>query len=162
MPFRVLRLPLILALAPLSLPANANDCTPAWTTSAQHPANAVVTKIDAHGKETTGKSVQTLSTQYLQTPDGAWTAMASGIKDNLDALKTTNVSCERVGSETLNGVPTTVYSVHIKSDGDVVDGKAWISANSLIQKSDLNIQAGHYITVYDYAHVGPPANVKSN
>jgi hypothetical protein len=160
MPIRVLRLLSILAVAPFSLPAIADDCTPAWIASAQHPASAVVTKIDAHGTETTGKSVQTLTTQYLQTPDGAWTAINSGIKDNLDGLKTTKVSCERVGSETINGVPSTVYTVHVNSDGNVVDGKAWISANSLIQKSDLDIQARHYVTVYDYTHVSPPANAK--
>ena len=147
MPFRVIRFLSILAFAPFSSPANADDCTRAWTTSAQHPASAVVTKIDARGKENTGNSVQTLTTQYLQRPDGAWTATANGTKDNLDDLKTTKISCERVGSETVNGVPATVYAVHIKSDGDVVDGKAWISANSLIQKSDLNILAGHLITV---------------
>jgi hypothetical protein len=160
MPIRVLCLLSILTVAPLPAPAIADDCTPAWITSAQHPVSAVVTKIDAHGKATSGNSVQTLTTQYVQTPDGAWTAIDSGIKDNLAGLKTTKVSCERVGNETVNGVPTAVYVVHVNSDGDVVDGKAWISANSLIQKSDLIVQAGHYVTVYDYAHVSPPAYAK--
>jgi hypothetical protein len=58
MSLRALSVVSFLALAPLSLPASADECANATRATAQKPVSAVMTKIDAQGKQTILASVR--------------------------------------------------------------------------------------------------------
>jgi hypothetical protein len=164
MSFRALHIVSLLALAPFSLPADADDCTSAMTATAQRPVSAVTTKIDAQGKQSTLGMVQTMTTQYIQTTDGQWHSVGVTVQDKIgaaaDDLKTSKITCARTGIGLVNGVPATIYAVHRDSDGDVSDSKVWVASNFLIRRSEGSVEGVHYVTLYDYAHVSPPANAK--
>lgn len=161
---RIVAFPVILALATLSLPALADDCTTAMLTTAQRAYSSVTLGTDEHGKPKTLQMVQTLTTQYIRTQDGAWHSVGITVKDRLDAttddLKTSKITCQRSGIDIMGGTPASVYSMHRDNEGDVSDIKVWISATHLVLKVESTQSGGHYTTTYDYANVTPPPNVR--
>jgi hypothetical protein len=164
MSLRALCIVSFLALALLSLPASADDCADAMRATAQRPVSAVTTKIDAQGKKSTLGMVQTMTTQYIQTTDGQWHSVGVTVQDKIDAaaddLKTSKFTCGRTGIGLVNGVPATIYAVHRDSDGDVSDYKVWVGSNFLVLKTEGAEEGAHFVTLYDYTHVNPPANAK--
>jgi hypothetical protein len=154
----------VLALATLSLPALADDCSTAMLTTAQRAYRSETLGTDEHGKPKTVRMVQTLTTQYIQTLDGVWHSVDITVKDRVDAttddLKTSKITCQRSGIDIMGGTPAIVYAMRRDSEGDVSDSKVWISANHLVLKVESTQSGGHYTTTYDYANVTPPPNAK--
>jgi hypothetical protein len=157
------RVLIALGFVVLAAPVFADDCATiksAMLNSGHTPHNVVVTKIDAQGKKTITRQVQTVDNKYVQTPDGKWYAMNIAIKDlddNLSGLQ----NCRRSGSDSVSGESTAVYDVHLNLDGNSSDNRIWVSSKNLVLKSESVIEGNHYTTAYDFGHVTPPANAIS-
>jgi hypothetical protein len=162
MEFPARRLVTVLTFAILSAPALADECSSAMLASAQKPVSMQATETDAHGKQKQMRMVQTANTVYILDENGQWKSMSATLKEKYDAtvgeLKTSKTTCQRVGSDSVNGASTTVYAVHVDNEGSISDNKIWVAANQLVLKSDSLIEGTRYVSVYDYAHLTPPAN----
>lgn len=145
--------------------ATADDCASAakgaMLNSGRTPVSITMTKTDAQGRKTTTRQVQTVTNKYVQTENGKWYAMNIAIKDLVDNLDTTKLTCRRSSSDTLNGESVTTYEVQEDVDETLKDNKIWVSSRNLILKSEGNTDGVHYTLLYDYAHVTPPANAVS-
>jgi hypothetical protein len=143
-------------------PAAADDCaavTAAMMATARTPYSSTISGLDAQGRTAISHMVQTPTTKYVET-NGRWVAMKVSSDDLIDtlnrALKTTKMSCQRGGTETIGGQPTTIYMVHAENDGVASDNTLWISARNLPLKSDMRVAGKHYVSVYNYDNVRPP------
>jgi hypothetical protein len=156
---------ILAAISAFAVPAIADDCTSAAKSamynSGRTPVSITITKTDAQGKKSTTRQVQTLTNKYVQTENGKWYAMNIAIKDLIDDLATTKVTCHRSGSDTVNGEVAATYEVQVDAEEVMQDNRIWVSSRNLILKSEGNIEGAHYTTAYDYAHVTPPANAIS-
>jgi hypothetical protein len=153
---------ILTALSAFAVPALADDCAPAATSavwnSANTPVSTTTTKTDSQGKNSTSRTIQTTTNKYVQSANGKWYSMNISIKDVMDERNTTKVTCRRSGRDTVNGEPAATYEVQVDKDAYMNDGKIWVSAKNLIMKSEGSIEGACYSTVYDYAHVTPPAD----
>jgi hypothetical protein len=157
--YRALVLTVISAFA---MPALADDCATAaknaMSNSGHTPKSSVTSVTDSQGKKFTTRTVQTVTDKYAQTPDGKWYSMGVAIKDLIDDVNTTKVTCRRSGADTVNGEQAATYEIQMTADAITADSKIWVSSKNLILKSEGSTEGTHYVTVYDYAHVTPPAN----
>ncbi|HEX3943471.1 MAG TPA: hypothetical protein VHW69_05230 [Rhizomicrobium sp.] len=157
------RILIALGLAVLTSPALADDCTTvksAMLNSGHTPHSLLTTKTDGQGKKTVTRQVQTVDNKYVQTSNGKWYAMNIATKDLNDDLSGV-ASCRRSGSESLSGESTAVYDVRMNIQGNISDGRMWVSSKNLVLKSEQVIEGSHYTTEYDFEHVTPPANAIS-
>ncbi|HEX3913339.1 MAG TPA: hypothetical protein VHW71_07525 [Steroidobacteraceae bacterium] len=83
--------------------------------------------------------------------------MGIDIKDLTDDVSTTKLTCRRGGSDTVNGESAAKFEIQMGDGGAVTAGKIWVSSKNLVVKSEGSTEGGRYVTVYDYAHVTPPA-----
>jgi hypothetical protein len=149
-----------LASTVLMAPALADDCATvksAMLNSGHTPHSVILTRIDGQGKTTVTRQVQTVDNKYVQTADGKWYAMNIAIKDLDDDLSGV-LTCRRSGSDRVSGEVTVLYEVHMNLEGQVSDQQIWVSSKNMVLKSEGTIEGSHYTTVYDFAHVTPPAN----
>lgn len=162
---RIDRAILLTGIFAFAIPALADDCASAakgaMLNSGRTPVSITMTKTDAQGRKTTTRQVQTVTNKYVQTENGKWYAMNIAIKDLVDNLDTSKLTCRRSGSDTLNGEAVTTYEVQEDVDETLKDNKIWVSSRNLIVKSEGNTDGAHYTLLYDYAHVTPPANAVS-
>jgi hypothetical protein len=153
------------AISVFAMPALADDCASAaksaMSNSGRTPVTIAITKTSAQGKQTTTRQVQTVTNKYVQTENGQWYVMNIAIKDLIDDLDGATVTCHRSGNDTVNGETATVYNVQVDAEETMKNNKIWVSPKNLILKSEGTIEDAHYTTLYDYAHVTPPANAKS-
>jgi hypothetical protein len=151
---------LLAAITAFAMPALADDCATAaknaLVNSGHTPKRSVTTVTDAQGKKSTTRTVQTVTDKYVETPEGKWYSLGIAIKDLVDDVNTTKVTCRRSGSDTVNGEPAATYEIQISTDGDANDAKLWVSKN-LVMKTEGSAEGNHFVTAYDYAHVTPPA-----
>jgi hypothetical protein len=126
--------------------------------SGHTPVSTITTKTDSQGKESTTRTIQTLTNKYVQTENGKWHSVNISIKDLIDDLNTTKVTCRRSGGDTVNGEPAATYEIQAGNEDVMIDSKIWVSSKNLIMKSEGSIEGARYSTVYDYAHVTPPAD----
>jgi hypothetical protein len=148
------------ALAVLAAPVLADDCATvksAMLNSGHTPHTVLVTKLDAQGKKTVTRQVQTVDNKYVQTPDGKWYAMNIAIKDLDDDVSMVQ-TCHRSGSESVGGQSTALYNVHMNLNGKGSENKVWVSSKNLVLKSETVYADAHYTTEYDFGHFTPPAN----
>jgi hypothetical protein len=154
------RVLVLTAISTFAVPALADDCAlaakSAMLNSGHTPVTATTTKTDSQGKKSTTRTIQTLTNKYVQTENGKWYSMDISIKDLTD--NTAKLTCRRSGGDTVNGEPAATYEVQMGNDDAMNDRKIWISSKNLILKSEGSIEGAHYSTVYDYAHVTPPAD----
>ena len=154
------RILISLGLVLLAAPVLADDCSTvkaAMINGGHTPHNVLVTKIDAKGKKTVTRQVQTVDNKYVQTQDGKWYAMNIAIKDLNDDLSGIQ-ACHRSGSESVGGESTAVYDFHMNVEGKISDNRIWLSAKNRVVKSESVIEGVHYSAEYDFGHVTPPAN----
>jgi hypothetical protein len=156
------RVLILTAISAIVVPAWANDCAPAaksaiWN-SGNTPVSTTSIKTDSQGKKSTTRTIQTITNKYVQTANGKWYSMNISIKDLIDDRSTTKVTCRRSGSDTVNGEQAATYEVQLSTDDVMDDSKIWVSSKNLIMKSEGSIEGARYTTVYDYAHVVPPAD----
>jgi hypothetical protein len=152
----------ILTAIAFAAPAPAVDCAPAaknaMSNSGHTPVSTITTQTDSQGKKSTTRTIQTVTNKYVQTANGKWYSMDISIKDLIDDLNTTKVTCRRSGGDTVNGAPATTYEIQVANDDVMDDSKIWVSSKNLVMKAEGSIEGARYSTVYDYAHVTPPAN----
>jgi hypothetical protein len=160
--------PLLLGAAVLVpiAPVWADDCAQpraAMMVSAKTPYSETIVSPGPAGKAVTSHIVQTPTVKYVER-NGSWMSLpvsSADLVDTLnDMLKTAKMTCKRTGAEQVNGVPTTVYTVHLENQGAVTDGTLWISAQDRQLKSETTRQGVHYASTFDYDHVQPPAGAK--
>jgi hypothetical protein len=151
---------LLMAIAAFATPALADDCATAaknaLVNSGRTPKSSVTTSIDAQGKKSTTRTVQTVTDKYVETVDGKWYSLGIAIKDLIDDVNTTKVTCRRSGSDTVNGEPAAVYEIQLSTEGDTNDAKLWVSSKSLVMKSEGSAEGTRFVTAYDYTHVTAP------
>jgi hypothetical protein len=146
-------------LSAFATSALAEDCPAARSAmleTGHRPVSKTVTQTDAHGKQTVTREVQTETNKYVQTADGTWHSMNIAIKD-LNDLSGAKLTCQREGSDTVNGESTSVYEVHMDDEGTVKDMKVWISSKNLILKAEGKSGGTSYTVSYDFSHVVAPA-----
>ena len=162
---RIDRASFLTGMFAFAAPALADDCASAakgaLLNSGRTPVSITMTKIDAQGRKTTTRQVQTVTNKYVQTENGKWYAMNIAIKDLVDNLDTAKLTCRRGGSDTLNGEAVAIYEVQEAVDEALKDNKIWVSSRNLILKAEGNTDGAHYTLLYDYAHITPPANAVS-
>jgi hypothetical protein len=143
----------------------ADECTAVVASleiSTKTPHSAEFYQADAkgiplNGKALIGRIIQTETTQYIEA-HGKWGAQKTSIDDAYNALeerlKTDDMTCQKLGEETVNGRPTAKYSVH--SERERTDNLVWISDEGYQLKSVLNHKGGQVVTEFDYDNVQPP------
>jgi hypothetical protein len=149
-----------------STAAQADDCAVAMAAiraGALKPYSATVS-MTMSGKPIFSHIVMTGSKMYIQM-QGTWHTMPMTAKEVLDQMdtvaKTAKTTCHRGGAEAVNGQAATIYDVHVENQGNASDNRVWISAAGLPLKTVDRMAGGNVATsVYDYAHVQPPAGVK--
>ena len=157
---------LALLAAITATPALADDCdvVKAATIAAAETPHSSVQTTTTNGTTITSSIIQTSTTLYVQV-GGAWHASAMSAQDRLklvtDNFKTAKVTCTKVGTETMNGEPVTVYANHLENEGVVADSKIWISAKGLPLKTENHPEGAPVsVSTSDYEHFAPPPGVK--
>jgi hypothetical protein len=147
-------------------PALADDCdvVKAATIAAAETPHTSVQTATTNGKTVTSSVIQTQTTTYVQI-GGAWHASPTSAQDRLklitDNFKTAKITCTKIGTDTINGEPVTVYANHLENEGVVADSKIWISARGLPLKTENHPEGGAASTsTSDYEHYAPPPGVK--
>ena len=160
------RIALALLATMTATPALADDCdaVKAATIAAAETPHTAVQTTTASGKTITGSVIQTETTSYVQV-GGAWHASPMSAQDRLklvtDNFKTAKITCTKVGTDTINGEPVTVYANHLENQGVVADSKIWISAKGLPLKTENHLAGGtDSVSTSDYEHFAPPPGVK--
>jgi enamine deaminase RidA (YjgF/YER057c/UK114 family) len=169
MPIRNLKVSICLAaLAFSASPALADDCATvvaSMKATAVTPYASTATRTDPQGKPQTRHMIRTTTKTYVED-HGGWVEMDITSQDLTDTineqLKTAKMTCQKVGTEAVNGQATTVYTVHIENEGSISDNKLWLNAKNLPLKTVVKIQGMKADTeaTYDYDHVQAPADAK--
>jgi hypothetical protein len=132
-----------------------------WTERTGHPGDPA----------TTLEAISVGGTIYLQI-HGRWTRSPSGPKEALQRLddnlrSATELTCQRVGEESVNGTPAVVYTSHAVNEGVKGDARTWIGISSgliLRQESDMADEDGsirqHLSMRWEYDGVRAPAGVE--
>jgi hypothetical protein len=164
MKFQLLPFVISTIFATSAFPALADDCAvaakSAMLATAQKPLSSLTTKTAAQGKQSATGIVQTETNKHVQVESGQWYVMDITIKDLIDSANASKVICKRSGSETVNGQPAVWYEVQVDTEGVTLNDKIWVSSKNFILKSEGDLNGSHYVTVYDFSHVTPPANAK--
>lgn len=153
------------ALALAGTAARAGDCaalTAAMFVTAKTSFSSTTTGTDAEGKPLTVQIVQAADAKYVER-DGKWYRLDISSQQTVDSLteklKTAKLDCSKLGTETLAGKPTTVYSQRQDEDGTLIESKFWVSAQNQLLKAEVTHEGRHSITNYDYDNAKIPANV---
>lgn len=146
----------------LAPPALADDCGPvfdAMIKAAKTPHTATVTRTE-DGKPVTSKMVQTNDRKYIEVNgQWRWIEMPADLDQELEAMrKNTKMTCQKLGSEEVNGQPTTVYTAHVENEGSVSDNELWLGAGGLPLKVRNTVEGKSFSSILDYKHVQAPAN----
>lgn len=122
------------------------------------------------GKLAVYESISTGGATYILI-GGTWKRSPLGQKEDLDRMEenlrtATAYSCQRVGDESVGGVPTVVYTSHVENQGVRFDARTWIAtATGLILRQEEDMQTGegagtrHMSMRWEYTNVQPPAGV---
>ncbi len=151
----------LIALPVFAGTARAEDCAPLkeiMLNAAQIPHSATLTRT-VNGKPVVTHMVVTADAMYMENR-GTWRKgprMASRemMEEN---IKTAKLACTRIGGETVNGVATTLWSIHVENQGSISDNRMWLDANNRPVRTETKVEGSSFVTDIDYAHVDPPAN----
>ncbi len=152
----------LMALAGLlATPALADDCGPvfdAMAKAAKTPHAATVTRME-DGKPVTSRMIQTRDRKYIEIHgQWRWMEMPADIDQEIEAMrKNTKMTCQKLGSEEVNGHATTVYSAHVENEGSVSDNELWLGSDGLPVKVRNTVDGKSFSSVLDYNHVEAPA-----
>ena len=123
------------------------------------------------GKTEQSEMISTGDAMYVQV-HGKWrrspiTAqyMRDMQKQGLDSVSS-NYTCTRVGTETVNGVSTTRYHVKGRNEAGEIVEDIWLASNGLLQRIDTDMDVGggamgksHSTMRYEYTNVQAPPGV---
>jgi hypothetical protein len=155
----VLCSPLFISLAPGSVFAEDSSCKAVLAAQRQQlsvPVHGHSTMTLVPGKPEPSEEIYTGKAIYVLQA-GKWTVspitsaeMAQELEDN---IKNAKMSCRSVRDETIDGVSTTLYSVHEELNGLVSDSQFWISkATGLPVMLKMATMESHY----SYTNVAAP------
>jgi hypothetical protein len=119
------------------------------------------------GTTTTSELISTGGATYV-LHRGQWKrspmtpqAELAQLEENL--ANTRQFSCQRVGNESVGGVPATVYVAHTETDDLKADARTWVATGTgLVLRTEEDLDAGdgakrHLSIRYDYRNVHAPA-----
>ena len=172
---RVLLLSCLGVLAAGSLmatpPAHADDCLAAIKSASI--AQVKVPHAVVHVMTVPGKPPQRIEMVFKNDKaytlmNGAWSSMAFSAQDQLAMINTSSeraaktATCQRVGSEAINGEAATVFASHDDAHGKAIDARLWLSDKTgLPLKSEVHMAGGTVLTdEFRYTNVDVPAGVK--
>jgi hypothetical protein len=135
-----------------------------------HHAYSTETAVGRGGKGTQGEVISTGGQSYILYY-GKWRRSPMSPQRYLDQIKENiasarKIECHQVGSESVSGVPATVYTSHNEGGAGIADAKHWVATGTgmlLRTEEDLDTGGGakrHISIRYDYANVTAPAGVK--
>jgi len=166
----------ILAVVLWSIPLMATDPTCQLLIDAGNklysvPVHLYKTETSAvtGGKPRQSESIFLNDKTYLMV-SGKWRLSPVSTQQLRAARKdvdTTGATCKRLGDDNVNGEPALVFSLHQKTDDDIIDSKTWISkSRGLPLKSEMDLDVGgfagksHSVTRYEYTNVQPPPGMQ--
>lgn len=157
-----LALPLMALAGLLATPAHADDCGPvfdAMAKAAKTPHTATITRLE-NGKPVTSKMIQTKDRKYIEVNgEWRWMAMPADLDHELEAMReNTKMTCQKLGSEEVNGQATTVYTAHVENEGSASDNELWLGANGLPVKIANTVEGKSFSSILDYKEVQAPAD----
>ncbi len=102
---------------------------------------------------------------YVQV-DGKWHNSPMTVQETIDQMnesrKKAKSTCESAGSETVDGVAATVYTVHSVTERGISDTRLWVSDSSgLPLKADTRFASGMTMNqIFQYTAIQPPTDVQ--
>jgi hypothetical protein len=148
--------------------ARADDCaavTAAAIARAQVP-NAGTTTIAYPGQPAeTRATIVTGGIAYLQVK-GVWQSKPFALQAEIDRItrsgKEAKRNCSKVGAETVDGEPATIYAAHTENQDMADDTRLWVSDRSgLPLKSEIRFKDGATVlAAFRYDHIEAPVGVK--
>lgn len=153
---------LIALTGPLSIPAFADDCGQlfdAVAKTARTPHTATITRME-NGKAVTSRMVQTKDRKYIEVNgEWRWMPIPADLEQQLKEMReNTKITCKKLGSEEIDGQPTTVYTTHVVDLDQVSDNELWLRADGLPVKITSTTEGKTFTSILDYKHAQPPAN----
>jgi len=158
----------LLMAAPL---AHAGDC--GGTIKSASIAQVKVPHAVVHVTTVPGKPPQRIEMVFkgdkaYTLMNGAWSSTAFSAKDQLEMINTSSdraaktATCQRMGSESVNGESATVFASHDDLRGKAIDARLWLSDKTgLPLKSEVHMASGMVLTdEFRYTNVEVPAGVK--
>ena len=126
------------------------------------PAYRIAFVSTVSGKTTRHESILTADKMFFHTEGSAWTKSPFSMqRANQDALKELSrnppFDCKQTGSETINGVQTSVYQYQNKiSKTLTAQHKLWIGADGLPHKRLDSFTDSQVEATFNYSDVSPP------
>jgi hypothetical protein len=153
-----------------TVPAACRPLVDAELKAISTPHHMYETKSDGRsGQEPMGELITAGGVTYVKA-GGKWIRSPISLQAQIDQVNrniaTTKVyTCQRVGSETVAGMPATVYTLHTENADTKADARAWIgTGNGLMLKLDESVDGtgtkSHYLIRYEYTNISAPAGVK--
>lgn len=166
------------ALAPHAVRAQKDvaSCKPVFDALAKQMATSYHSYLTMPSALPGGKPRQdeliAVGGQHYILIEGQWkkspmdqAAMAKQEQENIQNAKA--LSCHRLRSESVDGVPAVVYAEHSENEDTKTDGQVWVAATTgliLRTETDMGTTDGgrpdHMSSRYDYTNVQAPAGVK--
>lgn len=146
----------------LAPPALASDCGPvfdAMMKAAKTPHTATITRME-NGKAVSSRMVQTNDRKYIEVNgEWRWIPMPANLDQQLKEMReNAKMTCQKLGSEEVNGQPTTVYTAHVENEGSASDNELWLGPDGLPVKVANKVKDKSFSSVLDYKHVQAPAS----
>jgi len=151
--------------------AHAQDCLA--IVKASSLAQVKVPHADVHVTTTPGQPPQRIEMVFKNDKaytliDGAWSSMPFSVKDQIEMINSStdraakSSTCQRIGSESVNGESATVFASHGEARGKATDARMWLSDKTgLPLKSEVRLANGMVMTDdFRYTNVEAPAGVK--
>jgi hypothetical protein len=92
--------------------------------------STAITTVVAGGAPQSGEARLVGGKSYVQVA-GKWHVSPTSAADTAAMLaevrKSAKQTCQAVGEESLDGVPTAVFTAHVENDGSVSDNKMWVA-----------------------------------
>ena len=154
---------ILIALAgPPTAPALADDCGPlfdAIAKTARTPHTATITRVE-DGKAITSRMVQTKDRKYIEVNgEWRWMPIPADLEQQLKEMReTTKITCRKLGSEEVDGQPTTVYTTRVVDLDQVSENELWLGADGLPVKITSMAEGKTFTSILDYKHVRAPVN----
>jgi hypothetical protein len=126
------------------------------------------------GTTRTGEIIAMMDAQYILV-QGAWMrsplsmSAQEALQDHRERFRSaTAYSCQKLRTESINGVAAVVYQMHSETDEGISDGQLWIATQTglpIKQEVDLNVLIGlpgksHTSARFEYVNVQTPTVVQ--
>jgi hypothetical protein len=149
-----------------NVPAACRPLVDAELKTLRTPHHMYETEADANASQKPLAELITAGGVTYVKSDGKWMRSPISLKAQIDQ-ENQNVAasrvyaCQRVGSESVAGVPATVYTLHTENADTKADARVWMGTGTgLMLKMDESVDASgtkmHYLIRYEYTNVTAP------